>query len=89
MAIILPMQSPWVRHEDPETDIFGPSIVLEHDGGFAKLTADEVQKVIILNKNNTAEIHFKNGDITTCHEFSGHDFNEFLCWVTINKLKAE
>lgn len=89
MAMILPMRSPWIRHEDPNTDIFGPTIVLEHDGGFAILTAEEVQKVVVLDNSNSAEIHYKNGDVTTCYDFSTHDFNEFLCWATVNKLKDE
>ncbi|MEH6990590.1 hypothetical protein [Cytobacillus firmus] len=89
MAIQIPIRSPWIRHEEPDTDIFGENIVLVSNNGFVKLSADEIKKVQILERKNTAEIHFKNGDIFNCYDFSTHDFNEFLCWVSVNKLKAE
>ncbi|MGA5690643.1 hypothetical protein [Cytobacillus pseudoceanisediminis] len=89
MVSRLPMRSPWIRHEDPNTDIFGTHIVLWSEAGFANLYAEEIQKIVVLKRKNTAEIHYKNGDIVTCYDFSTHDFNEFLCWTAVNNLKKE
>ncbi|WP_176222061.1 hypothetical protein [Tuberibacillus sp. Marseille-P3662] len=47
MAFKLPIHSPLIRHEDSETDIFGPNIVLDHEGGFTKFSADEIKKVTL------------------------------------------
>lgn len=87
MAIKIPIRSPWVRHDDPNTDIFGPTIILEHNDGFMTMNVDEVSHVEVPDSRNMV-VHFKNNDEFTLYDISEHDYNEILCWVTVNKLKA-
>ncbi|GMA51805.1 hypothetical protein GCM10025857_31620 [Alicyclobacillus contaminans] len=82
----LPMRSPHVRHEDGKSDIFGPTIILEDDGGFSTLTEERVAKVTKLARENSLKVEFKDGDILDLYDISTYDYNEILCWATVNKL---
>lgn len=89
MRYLLPMYSPHVHHEDKDDDIFGPQILIEADSGFCMLIADEISRVIRLERKNTLQIQYKSGDILDLVDIPTYDFNEILCWATVNKLYTD
>lgn len=54
---------------------------------FMTMNVDEVSHVEVPDSRNMV-VHFKNNDEFTLYDISEHDYNEILCWVTVNKLKA-
>ncbi|WP_147532308.1 hypothetical protein [Bacillus marasmi] len=83
---ITTMTAPWVRH-DPISDIFGPSIELETLDGFFIIFANEIKNAEIQKSNRFLKLVFKDGNITRFTKISEFDFNEILCWLSVNKVK--